>query len=43
VELEPYRYADQQRAMEATCERFNAAELHWRDGRPLRMTVAAPD
>jgi hypothetical protein len=43
VELEPYRYADQQRAMEATCERFNAAELHWRDGRALRMTVAAPD
>jgi hypothetical protein len=43
VELEPYRYADQQRAMEATCARFNAAGLHWRDGRALRITVAAAD
>jgi len=43
VELEPYRYLDQQRAMEATCARFNAADLHWRDGRALRITVAAAD
>ena len=41
VELEPYRYADQQRAMEATCARFNATDPHWRDGRALRITVAA--
>jgi len=41
VELEPYRYADQQRAMEATCVRFNAADLCWRDGRALRISVAA--
>lgn len=41
VELESYRYADQQRAMEATCARFNAAGLHWRDGRALRISVAA--
>ena len=43
VELEPYRYADQQRAMETTCTRFNAAGLHWRDGLSLRITVAAAD
>jgi hypothetical protein len=43
VELEPYRYADQQRAMEATYARFNATDPHWRDGRALRITVAAPD
>lgn len=43
VQLEPYRYADQQRAMEATCARFNAADLHWRDERALRITVAAVD
>jgi hypothetical protein len=39
VELEPYRYSDQQRAMEATCDRFNAANLRWRDGRLLRIHV----
>ncbi len=43
VELEPYRYADQQRFMEVTCARFNAAKLHWRDGRALRITVAVVD
>jgi hypothetical protein len=43
VELEPYRYPDQQRAMEAICARFNAADLHWRDRRSLRITVAAAD
>jgi hypothetical protein len=42
VILEPYRYADQQRAMEITCARFNAANLRWRDGRLLRISVAAP-
>jgi hypothetical protein len=40
VELEPYRYPDQQRAMETTCDRFNAANLRWRDGRLLRIYVA---
>jgi hypothetical protein len=40
VVLEPYRYQDQQGAMEATCARFNAADLRWRDGRLLRITVA---
>jgi len=40
VLLDPYRYADQQRAMEATCQRFNAANLRWRDGRLLRIHVA---
>ena len=40
VALEPYRYADQQQAMEATCDRFNAANLRWRDGRLLRIHVA---
>jgi hypothetical protein len=39
VVLEPYRYADQQRVMEATCRRFNEAGLHWRDGRLLRIQV----
>jgi hypothetical protein len=42
VILEPYRYADQQRAMEVTCARFNAANLRWRDGRLLRISVASP-
>ena len=40
VVLEPYRYAEQQRAMEATCQCFNAANLCWRDGRLLRIRVA---
>jgi len=40
VVLESYRYQDQQRAMEATCARFNAANLRWRDGRLLRLSVA---
>ncbi|MBU0490975.1 MAG: hypothetical protein KKB13_03915, partial [Chloroflexi bacterium] len=40
VELEPYRYPDQQRLMEVTCARFNAANVRWRDGRLLRITVA---
>jgi len=40
VELVAYRYPDQQQAMEATCDRFNAANLRWRDGRLLRIYVA---
>jgi hypothetical protein len=40
VELEAYRYPDQQQAMETTCDRFNAANLRWRDGRLLRIYVA---
>lgn len=40
VMLDPYRYADQQRAMEATCQRFNQANLRWRDGRLLRIHLA---
>lgn len=42
VVLEPYRYNDQQRAMEVTCTRFNAANVCWRDGRLLRISVASP-
>lgn len=42
VVLEPYRYGDQQRAMEVTCARFNAANVRWRDGRLLRISVASP-
>ena len=42
VELESYRYRDQQRAMEVTCARFNAANVPWRDGRLLRISVAPP-
>lgn len=40
VMLEPYRYRDQQQVMQAICARFNAANLRWRDGRLLRITVA---
>jgi hypothetical protein len=43
VELEPYRYPDQQRKMETTCARFNERDVHWRDGRSLRITVAPDD
>jgi hypothetical protein len=39
VTLEPYRYRDQQDAMETTCARFNAANLRWRDGRLIRISV----
>jgi hypothetical protein len=42
VLLEPYRYPEQQQAMEETCRRFNAANLCWRDGRRLRIQVASP-
>lgn len=40
VVLDPYRYRDQQRAMEESCRRFNAAQVRWRDGRLLRIHVA---
>jgi hypothetical protein len=43
VLLEPYRYRDQQRAMAVTCARFNAANVRWRDGRLLRISVASPE
>jgi hypothetical protein len=42
VMLESYRYPDQQRAMETTCSRFNAANVRWRDGRLLRISVVPP-
>lgn len=42
VLLEPYRYPEQQQAMEETCRRFNAANLRWRDGRRLLIRVASP-
>jgi len=40
VLLAPYRYQDQQQTMEASCRRFNAAQVRWRDGRLLRIRVA---
>jgi hypothetical protein len=40
VTLEPYRYPDQQQAMEETCRRFNESHVRWRDGQPLRIYVA---
>jgi hypothetical protein len=43
VALQPYRYRDQQRAMETTCARFNAADLRWHDGRLLRISVQCLD
>jgi hypothetical protein len=42
VLLDAYAYRDQQHAMEETCRRFNAANVHWRDGRLLRISVAEP-
>jgi hypothetical protein len=39
VVLEPYRYRDQQEAMETTCARFNDAHLRWRDGRLIQISV----
>ena len=42
VVLTPYRYPEQQQAMEETCRRFNAANLRWRDGRRLLIHVAPP-
>jgi hypothetical protein len=42
IVLDSYAYHDQRRAMGATCQRFNAANLRWRDGRLLRITVRRP-
>jgi hypothetical protein len=42
VVLDPYRYPDQQQAMEESCRRFNTAQVRWRDGRVLRIRVAQP-
>jgi len=39
VMLDAYRCAGQQQAMEATCQRFNEANIRWRDGRLLRIQV----
>ena len=40
--LDAYAYRDQQQAMKATCRRFNEANLRWRDGRSLRISMADP-
>ena len=40
VVLAPYRYRDQQQAMEESCRRLNEAQVRWRDGRLLRISVA---
>ena len=42
VMLEPYRYNDQQRVLQATCARFNAINVCWRDGRQIHISVASP-
>jgi len=42
IVLDPYRYPDQQQAMEETCRRFNETQVRWRDGRLLRIHVARP-
>jgi hypothetical protein len=39
VVLDSYRYREHQHAMELTCQRFNKAELRWRDGRLLHISV----
>ena len=41
VVFEPYRYPEQQQALVETCQRCNAADLHWRDGRRLRFGIAS--
>jgi hypothetical protein len=40
VVLAPYRYRDQQQAMVESCRRLNEAQVRWRDGRLLRISVA---
>lgn len=42
VRLDPYRYPEHQQAMEQSCRRFNEAQLRWRDGRLIRISVARP-
>jgi hypothetical protein len=39
VVFDPYRYPEHQQAMEKSCCRLNAAQVHWRDGRLLRFRV----
>lgn len=41
IVFEPYRYPEHQRATEETCQRCNAAQLRWRDGRLLHFRVAS--
>ena len=40
VVLDPYRHLEHQQAMEETCRRFNEAQVRWRDGRLLCISVA---
>ena len=40
ITLDGYRYAEHQQAMAATCQRFNAANLRWQDGRLLCFCLA---
>ncbi|MDI6793485.1 MAG: hypothetical protein QME81_11575 [bacterium] len=42
VVFDPYRYPEHQQAMEESCRRFNEGQVHWRDGRLLRLHVAQP-
>ncbi len=42
VVLDSYRYRKLQQDMKATCQRFNEANLRWRDGRLLRISVRDP-
>lgn len=39
VVFDPYRYPEHQQAMEESCRRLNAAQVHWRDGRLLCFRV----
>jgi hypothetical protein len=39
VVLDSYRHREHQHAMELTCQRFNQAQLLWRDGRLLHISV----
>jgi len=39
VVFDPYRYPEHQQAMEESCRRLNAAQVHWRDGRLLHFRV----
>ena len=42
VVLDSYHYLKLQQDMKATCQRFNEANLRWRDGRLLRISVRDP-
>jgi hypothetical protein len=39
VVFDLYRYPEHQQAMEESCRRLNAAQVHWRDGRLLHFRV----